>query len=545
MAESVSTRPPSPTTTQSRPPSVTRWIPTARDSRGASAPNVAKASTGIDVSRPVRGTESASPSRTSGRTGPTATAAGRRLSERASSPTRMSSRPPSRRVTPPSRGSSTRPQSRGEVSSSTMRTARWSETADVRCSPANGVNASSCRTKSIRRCGSAAGTVSPSSTPTTGHGSRSRQSVSSRRAGESGSAFRSPPTMVGRSRSSQHVLDRPHLHAPDRAAGVLEMGVVDVDGRSLDVQRRPQQAALLEAGLVGQAHVLAVEDRVARQRERAVLLPLAVLLDGRAADVGAEGREHVEPDGQLERLVVELGALPVAVDLLEQHDVGAPPLHLADDAVEVVAAVPEPAVDVEAQHRQVARRTGRARRDGRGWRLGRLGRRRGARTATARATATRWSTVAVGEGIGGSRPGRVVRGVTRTTTYAAAATRTAAAQEQQEARAGAPRQRSSRGPRRAGPRSSPAAGRCPRPATTRGDQSRCATVCETSQAACRTSPSRNWPVTCGPGAEWYVAIAVARSRMVVRSPVPTSSVRRRSAGGVAMAATSASATSSM
>ncbi len=74
---------------------------------------------------------------------------------------------------------STRPQSRGEVSSSTMRTARWSETADVRCSPATGVKASSCRTKSIRRRGSAAGTVSPSSTPTTGHGSRSRQSVSS------------------------------------------------------------------------------------------------------------------------------------------------------------------------------------------------------------------------------------------------------------------------------------------------------------------------------------------------------------------------------
>ena len=37
-----------------------------------------------------------------------------------------------------------------------------------------------------------------------------------------------------------------------------------------------------------------------------------------------------------------------------------------------------------------------------------------------------------------------------------------------------------------------------------------------------------------PGCGWYAAIAVARSRIVVRSPVPTSSVRRRPAGGLAI-----------
>ena len=50
-----------PETTQTKPPSVTRWIPIARDSRGASAPKVAKASTGIDVSSPVSGTDESEP----------------------------------------------------------------------------------------------------------------------------------------------------------------------------------------------------------------------------------------------------------------------------------------------------------------------------------------------------------------------------------------------------------------------------------------------------------------------------------------------------
>ncbi len=390
MAESVSTRPPSPRTTQSRPPSVTRWIPTARDSRGARAPNVAKASTGIDVSRPVSGTDRASPSRTSGSTGPTATAAGRRFSDRATSPTRISSRPPEAAHPAPRRPDQAAVARRGQLEHdahrAVVRHRRQQVLAGHRCERI---------------------VVQDEVDPTLRLGGRHRQSVvdaddrprvAQPPAGEQpqGRGVRLGVQVAahdGRQvAQSKHVLDRAHLHAPDRAAGVLEVGVVDVHRRTLDVQRRPQQATLLEPGFVGQAHVVAVENAVARQRERPVLLLLAVLLDGRAADVGAERREHAEPGRQLQRLVVELGALPVAVHLLEQHHVGAPLLHLADDAVEVVAVVPEPAVDVEAQHRQVARRTGRARRDGRRCRLSGLPRRRGATTTTATATATATAT---------------------------------------------------------------------------------------------------------------------------------------------------------
>src|SRR4051794_22670362 len=79
-------RPPSPSTTATSESAAARCSPTVRASRGASAPNRAKASTGSEVSRPASGPDRSSPRRTSSRTGPTLTAAGRRLKDRRISP---------------------------------------------------------------------------------------------------------------------------------------------------------------------------------------------------------------------------------------------------------------------------------------------------------------------------------------------------------------------------------------------------------------------------------------------------------------------------
>ena len=83
----VTARPPSPTTTASRDSSVTRCSPTSRANGGARAPKTANASTGSEVSRPRLGADMPSPSRTSSSTGPTLTAAGRRLTDSRTSPT--------------------------------------------------------------------------------------------------------------------------------------------------------------------------------------------------------------------------------------------------------------------------------------------------------------------------------------------------------------------------------------------------------------------------------------------------------------------------
>ncbi len=79
-------RPPRPTTTAASDRASARCRPTARANVGASAPKTAKASTGNEVSRPAWAPVRPSPSRTSSSTGPTLTAAGRRLKERRTSP---------------------------------------------------------------------------------------------------------------------------------------------------------------------------------------------------------------------------------------------------------------------------------------------------------------------------------------------------------------------------------------------------------------------------------------------------------------------------
>src|SRR3954447_21982244 len=80
-------RPPSPITSATRETAIARCRPAARAKRGASAPNTANASTGSEVSRPASGPDRSRPRRTSSSTGPTLTAAGRRLNDRRMSPT--------------------------------------------------------------------------------------------------------------------------------------------------------------------------------------------------------------------------------------------------------------------------------------------------------------------------------------------------------------------------------------------------------------------------------------------------------------------------
>jgi hypothetical protein len=82
----VNARPNSPTTTASRDTSVTRCTPAWRAAAGARAPKAAKASTGSEVSRPTAGVDMPRPSRTSERTGPTLTAAGRRFADSSTRP---------------------------------------------------------------------------------------------------------------------------------------------------------------------------------------------------------------------------------------------------------------------------------------------------------------------------------------------------------------------------------------------------------------------------------------------------------------------------
>src|SRR4051812_29464278 len=86
---STSTRVPRPTATQIRASSVTRCRPTRLARAGARAPNPANARTGNDVSSPAEAAPMSRPARTSASTGPTLTAAGRRLSESRTMPTRM------------------------------------------------------------------------------------------------------------------------------------------------------------------------------------------------------------------------------------------------------------------------------------------------------------------------------------------------------------------------------------------------------------------------------------------------------------------------
>ncbi len=80
------TRPPRPITTATRETATARCRPERRANVGASAPKPAKASTGREVSRPASVPDRPSPRRTSARTGPTLTAAGRRLKDRRISP---------------------------------------------------------------------------------------------------------------------------------------------------------------------------------------------------------------------------------------------------------------------------------------------------------------------------------------------------------------------------------------------------------------------------------------------------------------------------
>src|SRR5690349_14946160 len=94
---STRARPPSPTTTPSRASIVTRCGPSRRAAAGATAPKIANASTGSQVSSPAEAGPMSSASRSSSRTGPTLTAAGRRLSESSRIATRT--RAVERRVT--------------------------------------------------------------------------------------------------------------------------------------------------------------------------------------------------------------------------------------------------------------------------------------------------------------------------------------------------------------------------------------------------------------------------------------------------------------
>src|SRR5580765_8525564 len=79
-------RPPRPITTATSESASARCKPTTRASDGASAPKIANASTGREVSRPASAPVRPSPRRTSSSTGPTLTAAGRRLNDRRISP---------------------------------------------------------------------------------------------------------------------------------------------------------------------------------------------------------------------------------------------------------------------------------------------------------------------------------------------------------------------------------------------------------------------------------------------------------------------------
>src|SRR4029077_5286868 len=82
----------SPTTTPTSASVVSRWTPTSRASRGARAPQTAKASTGSEVNTPASAGDMPRPSMISSRTGPTLTADGRRLKARATIPTTTSTR---------------------------------------------------------------------------------------------------------------------------------------------------------------------------------------------------------------------------------------------------------------------------------------------------------------------------------------------------------------------------------------------------------------------------------------------------------------------
>src|SRR5262245_45734025 len=84
---STNARPPSPTTTATRAAAAARWRPATRATVGAKPPKTANASTGNDVRSPASGPLRERPRRTSSSTGPTLTAAGRRLQERSKSPT--------------------------------------------------------------------------------------------------------------------------------------------------------------------------------------------------------------------------------------------------------------------------------------------------------------------------------------------------------------------------------------------------------------------------------------------------------------------------
>jgi hypothetical protein len=89
---SIRERRPSPPTTASREISVTRCSPVTRASQGATAPNPANASTGSVVRTPAVVGDIRRPVVISSSTGPTLTAAGRRLNASTTMPTTTSTR---------------------------------------------------------------------------------------------------------------------------------------------------------------------------------------------------------------------------------------------------------------------------------------------------------------------------------------------------------------------------------------------------------------------------------------------------------------------
>ena len=102
----------SPTTTATSETRVHRCGPTALASRGAAAPKTAKATTGSDVRMPASVPDMSRPARISSSTGPTLTAAGRRLNARTAMPSSTRPRPARRDcVTKPLRVTARRPPS--------------------------------------------------------------------------------------------------------------------------------------------------------------------------------------------------------------------------------------------------------------------------------------------------------------------------------------------------------------------------------------------------------------------------------------------------
>ena len=108
---------------------------------------------------------------------------------------------------------------------------------------------------------------------------------------------------------------------------------------------RPARATLTRcstaagAGLVGQPGGGPTADRQPAQRSRAGPTAGVALGLDLAAEAAGEDRLHAGQPGQLGRHVVEPQLRAVAVDLLQQHDVGVPPADLGGHLREVVGAV--------------------------------------------------------------------------------------------------------------------------------------------------------------------------------------------------------------